>query len=609
MITKMKKVTLFLTTNEIGSDLTTLGHLGVMHIKPFKKAEGKSIERIHERILQMQKAIAILERYNNIPLTGYEHDANLLLANKPRGEVSLMEEVLKLEEKRLKKIALLNRLKRSEEWYKNWGDFSKNDIKELTKKGIYIKPYLLTDNELDKIATREDITVVGKLGKINQVILITENEKEQLDYDHIEMPRYRLGSLGTAIRRANQEIDAANFQLKVLHDKLYLLKDALDERFRRYNVRNVQYSGITVENKFNYWVGYIPETSIENFEETAKKHNWGYVLQDPTQEELDEVPTLIRSPKWAKSIKPVMNFMGLVPGYGELDVSRIFMLFFTFFTGILVGDAGYGFVFLLLTLLVHKKLKFKAKIEFTLVYTLSISIMFWGVLTGTYFGVEQFAKLPFISWLTIDKLASFGGDELFLQKFMFLLGAIHLSIGHLQTGIKYINSVKAIAQLGWVAIVWGLYFVVNQMVLAEPAPDFIIWLFVGGSVLVALFSNPGTKFFKGVISSLGSLPLSLISGFSDIISYIRLYAVGLATVLMAVSFNQMAFGDGITTIFAGIGAVIVLILGHGLNMILAAMAVIVHGVRLNMLEYAGHAGVEFSGNEYNPFKLKKSNNN
>ena len=66
----------------------------------------------------------------------------------------------------------------------------------------------------------------------------------------------------------------------------------------------------------------------------------------------------------------------------------------------------------------------------------------------------------------------------------------------------------------------------------------------------------------------------------------------------------MAIGDGITTVFAGIGAVVVLILGHGLNMILAAMAVLVHGVRLNMLEYAGHANVEFSGNTYNPFKIK-----
>jgi V/A-type H+-transporting ATPase subunit I len=145
------------------------------------------------------------------------------------------------------------------------------------------------------------------------------------------------------------------------------------------------------------------------------------------------------------------------------------------------------------------------------------------------------------------------------------------------------------------------------MVLGVEAPGIMLWLFLGGAVLIALFSSPGKSFFKGVLSSLGNLPLSIINGFSDIISYIRLYAVGLSTVLMASSFNEMAIGDGITTVASAVGAIVILILGHGLNMILAGMAVIVHGVRLNMLEYSGHADVEFSGTEYNPFKLKKKN--
>jgi V/A-type H+-transporting ATPase subunit I len=246
----------------------------------------------------------------------------------------------------------------------------------------------------------------------------------------------------------------------------------------------------------------------------------------------------------------------------------------------------------MITFLVHRKMKFVKKTEFQLMYTLAASVLFWGILTGTYFGAESIANFSFLNKLKIEKLASFGGDNVFVQKFMFLVGAIHLTIAHLQLAWKYNNSVKAIAQLGWIAIIWGLFLIVNQMVLRVPAPAIMPWLFGVGALLVGLFSN------------LGNLPLSIINGFSDIISYVRLYAVGLSTVLMASSFNQMAIGDGITTIFAGIGAVVVLILGHGLNMILAAMAVLVHGVRLNMLEYAGHANVEFSGNTYNPFKIK-----
>ncbi|MBU1013136.1 MAG: hypothetical protein KKG99_09015 [Bacteroidetes bacterium] len=605
----MKKITLFMSEIDIDADLTILGQLGIMHIKPFQPAEDESIDRVNARIKQMKVAISILERYDNNPLTGHECDAEPKFSHMPKGEISLMEQVLQTEETRNQNIELAQKLQNTKHWYNDWGNVSLTEFKYLKEKGIYLKLYLLKDDAVQKLSNRDDIVVVGKLDKMNRIVLITENRNEKLESNEVEFPTYSLTILEDCIKKTNREIEVADEKLRTLHVQISFLRDALNERVRRNLVRNVQYGGIEVENQFRYWKGYIPEQSIGKFINIAEEHNWGYLIQDPTQEELEEVPTLIHSPKWVERIRPVMSFMGLVPGYNEIDVSRIFLIFFTFFTGILVGDAGYGFVFLLVTLFVHSKQKFKPKIEFSLIYTLSVSVLFWGVLTGTYFGAKQIAEIPFFSSLIIDKLSSFGGDPIFIQKLMFIIGAIHLSIGHIQKSLKYINSVKAIAELGWIAIIWSLYFIVNQMVLGLEPPELVIWLFIGGGLLIALFSNPGTNFFKGVISSLGGLPLSLISGFSDIISYIRLYAVGIATVLMAISFNQMAIGDGITTVSSGIVAVIILILGHGLNMILAAMAVIVHGVRLNMLEYAGHAGVEFSGNEFNPFTLKKSNNN
>lgn len=610
MITKMKKITLFMSETDVDADLTVLGQLGVMHIKPLQPAEDASIDRVNARILQMNEAVSILERYDNTPLSDYERDVELKFSDQPRGEITLMEQVLQTEETRLQKIELAQKLQNARQWYQDWGNVSVNEIKKLEEDGLYLKLYLIKDESLEALFNRNDIIVIGKLDGINQVVLITENRNENLEFNEVDIPAYHLNTLEDNLHQTNQEIAAADEQLQLLHVQISILKGALSERIRRYTVRNVQYAGIDVENQFRYWQGYIPEPSINNFTSTAEKNNWGYLIEDPTQEEMeDDVPTLIRSSKWAEWIRPVMNFMGLVPGYTEIDVSRVFMIFFMFFTGILVGDAGYGLVFLLITMFVHSRQKFKPKIEFSLIYTLCVSVMLWGVLTGTYFGARQIAEIPILSQLIIDNLASFGGDKIFTQKFMFVIGAIHLSIGHIQKGLKYINSVKAIAQLGWVAIVWGLYLIVNQMVLGETAPSFMIWLFIGGALLIALFSNPGTNFFRGVIISLSELPLSIINGFSDIISYIRLYAVGLATVLMAISFNQIAIGEGITTVYSGIVAVLVLILGHGLNMILAVMAVIVHGVRLNMLEYAGHAGVEFSGNEYNPFKLEDKNIN
>lgn len=605
MIVKMKKLTLLIAESEIDADLTLLGQLGVMHIKPFKPANDQSIDRVKARIESMKKAIAILEEFDHNPLPEAEKQNQ---DNQPHGEVTLMQQVIKTNEKRKRLEKQLKTLKENKQWYHEWGNIDSADIKELAKAGIFIKIYLLNKKELKHIENRTDVTIAGQKDDLYKVVLISENKDEKLEYDQISIPKFRNCSINDCISETQAELNANKKLLQKYHTQIHLLRDALDERNRRYKVRTIQYSGELVDEKFNYWQGFIPENALDQFTEIAQKNNWGYIIEQPSQKDIDDVPTLIRSPKWVEKIKPVMNFMGLVPGYNEIDVSHVFMIFFTFFSGILVGDAGYGFVFLLLTLLVHYKQKFKPQIEFGLLYTLSSSIMLWGIITGTYFGVKEIAQIPVLSQLVISKIASFGGDDIFLQKFMFILGAIHLTVAHLQAAWKYSNSLKAIAQLGWVAIVWGLYLFINQMVLLIPAPDYMLWLFIGGITLVALFAKPGKNFFKAILTSLADLPLNIINGFSDIISYIRLYAVSLATVLMAVSFNEMAIGDGISTIFMGIAAVLILVLGHALNMILAAMAIIVHGVRLNMLEYAGHAGVEFSGTEYKPFKLKKTKN-
>jgi V/A-type H+-transporting ATPase subunit I len=607
MIAKMKKVMLCTpeSPKEVDNDLTILGQLGVVHITPFQPAEDVSIDYVEGRIKEMQTAIAALEGVVGESGAVAEASTDLDFSTLENGEMILMHEVLSAENQRIQLDKLLTEQMDALAWYRNWGEVYADDLKELGEAGVYLRLYLLGSKEYKSVSARTDIHHAGKVGEKHQIVLVSDSPENRLALDEVTLPQFSFEGLESQIGQTRDKLRATKDKLKHFQVNKDLLIEALEELTRRYSVRNIQFGGVVLEDQVRCWKGYLPEHAVGAFCEVAEENNWGYIVSDPSLEDEEEVPTLIQSPRWASRIRPVMNFMGLVPGYQEMDVSRIFMLFFTFFAGILVGDAGYGLIFLLITFFVHSRQKFRKKIEIELFYTLSFSIMLWGILTGTYFGSETIAEVSFFSRLKIKSLASFGGDNIAVQKVMFIIGAIHLSIGRLQLAIKFINSVRAIAQLGWIAIIWGLNLIVNQMVLGIPAPGVMVWLFAGGALLVALFSRPGQNFFKGMLSSLTGLPLSIINGFSDIISYIRLYAVGLATVLMAASFNQMAIGDGISTIAAGIGAVIVLILGHVLNMILAGMAVIVHGVRLNMLEYAGHADVEFSGNEYNPFKLKQ----
>jgi Archaeal/vacuolar-type H+-ATPase subunit I len=605
MIIKMKKLLLFLPNSEteIKANLAILGELGMVHITPFQLPKDGSIDEVDSRVKQLKKAIQILDQYKskeNDPIVNTDRIDKLT-----KDENSLLEKVLSTEKEYQNLIQEKKHLNENLHWFKDWGNIALDDFKLLQQKKVFIRLYLANDKDLKAISKQDQFSIVGKLNELHQIVFVTENKDQKLNLTEVKLPEYGKNEVVDLINQNDAILKQCQNLLTALSLHQGVLVKALAVESKSLDLKKVEFSGQKLDNQIVYWKGYMPEESVENLIRVAEENSWGYVIQDPNEDETDEVPTLFKTAKWAEKIKPVMNFMGLVPGYKELDVSKIFMIFFTFFTGILVGDAGYGLVFLLITFLVHRKKKFASSIEFQLMYTLSAAIMIWGILTGTYFGSEAIAEISILNQLRIEKLASFGGDSIFIQKLMFVIGALHLSIGHLQMAWKYNNSIKALGQLGWVAIVWGLYGVVNNLVLGLEAQPITPYLFATGISMVALFSHTGSNFFKGMLSSLGNLPLSIINGFSDIISYIRLYAVGLSTVLMATSFNNMAIGDGVTTVVSGISAVIVLILGHGLNMVLAGMAVLVHGVRLNMLEYAGHASVEFSGREYKPFKLKK----
>jgi V/A-type H+-transporting ATPase subunit I len=206
--------------------------------------------------------------------------------------------------------------------------------------------------------------------------------------------------------------------------------------------------------------------------------------------------------------------------------------------------------------------------------------------------------------LILPNLDSYSDNQNFMLQLCFTLGAVHLTIAHLTRGLRMIKTVRILSELGWIFILWYLYFLANYFVLRKPLPDFSTTLLLPGIVLVGLFSNPQRNFIKSSLMGFAELPLKMISSFSDLVSYLRLFAVGYATLVIAVSFNQMAFSLEGNPLLKGIGAALILLLGHTLNILLAAMAVLVHGVRLNMLEFSSHLGMGWTGRRYRPFKKR-----
>jgi V/A-type H+-transporting ATPase subunit I len=132
-------------------------------------------------------------------------------------------------------------------------------------------------------------------------------------------------------------------------------------------------------------------------------------------------------------------------------------------------------------------------------------------------------------------------------------------------------------------------------------PHFIGTMFWVSTATILLFSNFQKNVFKGILTTLTSLPFSILGSFSDTVSYFRLYAVGIAGATVSTSFNSMLL-NSMDNILTGVLAVVFLCLAHALNIALGCMSVIVHGMRLNLLEFSGHLGMSWTGRRYEPFR-------
>ncbi len=597
MIVRMKEILLFTTSGSLYDTLEKLGEMGVVDIKEINRPESELMERRAKEVSRTESTIAILKNYKN---KKNDDSARLQYQIKdPKRIISRVLRTVHIEQKCKDKLDTLNQ---QLAWYQTWGeDIKIKDFKYLQEKGIYIHLHLADKPLVKSLVKSHCIEVFSQQNGKIPIAFFSRDSSEKLNLKAILLPELPLKVIKQQIKRKERQLGEIELFLEDQTNKEAALDDYLIFLKNQLGVEEILQGMGDIESKLKYLRGYMPQHTVNTFKSVAQQHNWGYNISNPNNPE--DVPVYIKNPKWISIINPVMKFIDIVPGYKEVDVSIYFLVAFALFFAMLVGDAGYGAIFLLVTILFRKKMD--SQMCF-LMYVLSGTTIIWGVLSGTYFGSEQIAAIPFFNGLIIEDISSFGVDNIsFMMHLSFLIGTIHLTIAHGVRFFQFINSIKALSELGWICLVWGLFFLTEQLVLSKASPDWSHWLFIVGALLVALFSVESKNFFKSMGVSVANLPLSLISGFSDIVSYVRLFAVGMATAAVASSFNNMVLPNGISDmgILNLVMAAIALLLGHGLNIALALMAVMVHGIRLNMLEFAGHLGVQFSGEAYKPFKL------
>ncbi len=606
MIVPMKKIFLLLLESEKTEALKALRELGVVHLEPFS---GKSdlLEDLEAKRDIVYRSISLLPEA--AAKKDGENDSSETVLEIAKRIVSQHEKIRTIDEE-------MGFIRKEIERLAVWGDFDPQDIRQLDEKGIRIKLFELKDEEVKSLPDGVTVFPVTVKKKITYAaLIIPEGVSLPDDLKEVYLPEKSREEYEKELEEKRAEKDAIEAEVTALSSSLPKLTQLLRDLDAEIEFESVR-SGMKGEGKIAYLSGYIPLSTVSVVKSEAKKRGWGLLIKEPDDDEM--VPTLIENPKAVRIIKPIFDILNIIPGYKERDISFFFLLFLSIFFAMIIGDAGYGMIFLAASLYFGIKGKKKTGhfSDITIFFiVMSLCTIVWGAATGTWFGSITIAKLPFFKALTIDKIASFSKADTssLIKHVCFILGTIQISIAHIWNFIEDLKKkpvIRAFAQLGWLSMVNGLYFLILNFVLSSvkyPVPQFAIYMIFGGFIAVLLFSEQEGNIFKGILkgfSSLMTIFLSSIGAFSDIISYIRLFAVGLATLAVASSFNAMAAGMG-HGVIGIIGSVIILLLGHGLNLAMGSLAIIVHGVRLNLLEFSGHLGMEWLGINYNPFRNRK----
>ncbi|AMR75724.1 V-type ATP synthase subunit I [Borrelia hermsii] len=608
MIVKMNKVLILTLLKYKRESLEILRELGVVHIN-FCNKVSESLERVVEERGILRQALSLLGDDSEVKILSSSNENFLDVA---RSIVSLGSEIKDLKD-------MQQSLLHKRDIISCWGYFPLELINKLRESNIYVQFFKSGIGEYKKLLASSEtkVTLINNykgtayfvaINDSKQIVDTAEEYEFEFDLDFIENKLKVIGEI------LNQKLT----QLSILNKYGDVLRDKIKEYDQIVEFEQVMTDMDVERDNFVYITGFVPEDKQEDIKNATL--NGEFVVQFAEPDADDVVPTYIKRRGIAKLAKPIFNVLDTIPGYKERDVSCIFMLFFFVFFGMIIGDAAYGVIFLLIGILFSLSNIIKGKpltSIHALIFYLSTSAIIYGSMTGTWFGSSTFFLdlFPILKSLKLEYLTGRSG----MQNIMFIcftIGVLQISLAHMWNFIQKVKEkpyIHSIAQIGWLIVIPGLYYLALNLILGRdrfPMHSIVLNMIYVGVMLVFIFEKQdGSNFFICVLKSFGGIIeqfLATVSGFADIISYIRLFAVGLAGLAISDSFNSMSASllksSNIGLIISGI---IVILFGHILNITLSLLSVVVHGVRLNMLEFSNHLGQEWNGYSYRPFRKIK----
>ena len=606
MITKMKKLTFLVYHKEYEEFLNSLRELGVVHIVEKQQGAADNTE-LQENIRLFNRLAATLKLLQN-----QKHEKNAVIATEggtaTRG-MQVLDEVDALQTEHGKLSQQLQSYAKEKEVLEVWGNFEQTGIQKLKDAGYIIGFYSCSEgNYKEEWETEYNAMIVNRISsKVFFVTVTKAGQEVDLDVEQAKLPAYSLSRLEALYDTTEQAIEGNEKKLVALSETdIPSLKAALKELQSQIEFSKVVLSSEqTAGDKLMLIEGWAPAYSKVEIEAYLNDAHVYYEITDPMPG--DNVPIRLNNKGFFAWFEPICKLY-MLPKYNELDLTPFFAPFFMVFFGLCLGDSGYGlFLFLGATAyrLLAKKVTPSMKSIISLIQVLSASTFFCGLLTGTFFG----ANIYDLDWPIVQRLKHavlMDNNDMF--RLSLILGVIQILFGMvlkavnqtIQFGFKY-----AIATIGWIILlvstaVSALFS--SSELLSMGGTAYKVVLCISGA-MIFLFNTPGKNIFMNIGLGLWD-SYNMVTGLlGDVLSYVRLFALGLSGGILAGVFNSLAVGMSPDNVIAGpIVMVLIFVIGHAINMFMNVLGAMVHPMRLTFVEFFNNSGYEGGGKEYKPFK-------
>ena len=605
MVEKMKKYSFLIYHRTYDEFLESIRQAGVVHI--VEKQKG-----IPDDATDLRKQLATADLLKNT-INAFQSRLSKQKQVEPKpvdtsvnGMAALAEyERLKEQEEHLK--AHHNALLKEIDNMSVWGDFDTTIVKKMEKGGRQLKFFACREREYKpEWADKFDAVEIARAGAMIYFVTITPvGFVNEPDAEKIRISDLSLGQLHVALhdnKKQLEEIEKQIVSLAVEH--LNNLKEAQRQLFGEIDMSKVHLqTEKKADDKLILLEGWVPEIKEPELTKTLEINDVYYLGESPAKDDLS-APILLKNNRLARLFEPIGELYDF-PHYHELDLTPFFAPFYMLFFGLCLGDAGYGLLIMIGALIARTKLKPSMKPILTLAAILGGATTVCGMIGGTLLGIN----LMKVNWQWLASFKNFMLDSDQMFNLALILGGVQIVFGMIVKAfgkIRRYGFAYSLDTWGWLILIFGIgsLYLAYDKEMFDLAP-YLCYAVLGVACLfIFILNTPGRNPLINVGSGLWNTYNMVTGVLGDLLSYIRLFALGICGSVMGFVFNDLAMSlSGDIPVVSQLIMLIILFAGHGINIFMSGLGAFVHPMRLTFVEFYKNAGFEGGGKKYKPLKL------